>query len=93
MFIHIGNGNVIRSDDVVAIIDYHIISSSVIMDEMMNAWKKNKQIVGTKKDAKSVMITLDKVYYSNVSVSTLKNRTSMISTISNLDDYSEEFMP
>lgn len=93
MFIHIGNGNVIRSDDVVAIIDYHIISSSVIMDEMMNAWKKHKQIVGTKKDAKSVMITLDKVYYSNVSVSTLKNRTSMISTISNLDDYSEEFMP
>lgn len=93
MFIHIGNGNVIRSDDVIAIIDYHIISSSVIMEEMMSSWKKNKQIVGTEKDAKSVMITLEKVYYSNVSVSTLKKRTSMVSTISNLDDYSEEVIP
>jgi hypothetical protein len=36
------------------------------------------------------MITKDFVYYSTLSVTTLKKRASMISTIDKLDDFSEE---
>ncbi|WP_085993779.1 extracellular matrix regulator RemB [Oceanobacillus senegalensis] len=90
MFIHLGNDNVIRSEDVIAIIDYQMISSSVIMGEMMKAWKREKKIIGTMKDAKSIMITTDLIYYTTVSVSTLKRRSSINHAINNLDDYSEE---
>ncbi|MFD1850984.1 extracellular matrix regulator RemB [Oceanobacillus bengalensis] len=93
MFMHIGNGNVIHSNDVIAIIDYHIISSSSVMEEMMTAWNKEKKVIGPKSQAKSVMITKDKVYYTTVSVPTLKKRASMISTISNLEDYSDDITP
>ncbi|AVQ97533.1 DUF370 domain-containing protein [Oceanobacillus iheyensis] len=90
MFIHIGNDNVIRSQDVVAIIDYNLISSSTIMEEMMKNAGKEKKVVGPTVDAKSVMITKEIIYYSTLSVSTLKKRASMISTISKLDDFSDE---
>ncbi|WP_096272250.1 extracellular matrix regulator RemB [Paucisalibacillus globulus] len=88
MFIHIGNENVIRSKDIVSIIDYNIISSSTIMDEMMTA--NQDIIIGPVEDAKSVVITNDHLYLSTLSVATLKKRASMMSTISKLDDYSDE---
>jgi extracellular matrix regulatory protein B len=88
LFIHIGNENVIRSKDIVSIIDYNIISSSTIMDEMMTA--NQDIIIGPVEDAKSVVITNDHLYLSTLSVATLKKRASMMSTISKLDDYSDE---
>ncbi|WP_284140673.1 MULTISPECIES: extracellular matrix regulator RemB [unclassified Virgibacillus] len=88
MFIHIGNDNVIHSNEIVTIIDRNIISSSSIMEEMITANKKS--IVGPEKNAKSVVITTAYIYFSTLSVSTLKKRASMISTISKLDDYSTE---
>ncbi|WP_067727760.1 extracellular matrix regulator RemB [Oceanobacillus damuensis] len=90
MFIHIGNGNVINSEDIIAIIDYNLISSSTIIDEMMTASKRKKKVAGPKKGAKAVMITKEMIYFSTLSVSTLKKRSSMVSTINKLDDYSEE---
>jgi extracellular matrix regulatory protein B len=88
LFIHIGNGNVIRSNDIVSIIDYSIISSSTIMEEMMA--NNHEKVIGPEIDAKSVVITNDLLYISTLSVATLKKRASMISTISKLDDYSDE---
>jgi regulator of extracellular matrix RemA (YlzA/DUF370 family) len=90
MFIHIGNGNVIRSRNVIAIIDYQFISSSTIMEEMVSEAKRQKKLVGPTVDAKSVMITRETIYFSTLSVTTLKKRASIISTISKLDDYSDE---
>ncbi|WP_010648916.1 extracellular matrix regulator RemB [Oceanobacillus massiliensis] len=90
MFIHIGNGNVIQSEDIVAIIDCNLLSSSTITEEMMIAAKQKKKVIGPKKDAKALMITKDFIYFSTLSVSTLKKRSSIISTINKLDDYSEE---
>jgi extracellular matrix regulatory protein B len=88
LFIHIGNGNVIRSKDIVSIIDYNIISSSVIVDEMMR--ENLDQTIGSEEGAKSVVITNDHLYWSTLSVATLRKRASMMSTISKLDDYSED---
>lgn len=93
MFIHIGNGNVIHSQDVIAIIDYQIITSSAMMSEVVEIWKKEKRIVGSIKKAKSIMVTKDKIYFMTVSVHTLKKRSSMTQTISNLEDYSDELIP
>ncbi|EQB38642.1 MULTISPECIES: extracellular matrix regulator RemB [Virgibacillus] len=90
MFIHIGNDNVIHSSDVIAIIDYQLISSSTIMEELMTESLQAKKVAGPTEDAKSVMITKEMIYYSTLSVSTLKKRSSMISTISKLDDFSDE---
>lgn len=93
VFIHIGDSNVIQSEDIVAIIDYNLVSSSTIMDEMMATAHQKKQIIGPKKNAKSVMITKNTIYYSSLSVSTLKKRSSMIRAINKLDDYSDEIVP
>ncbi|MFD1040324.1 extracellular matrix regulator RemB [Virgibacillus byunsanensis] len=90
MFIHIGNDNVVQSKDIISIIDRNLLTSSTIMEEMMVIATKKDKVNGPKGDAKSVVITRDYIYYSPLSVSTLKKRASMISTISKLDDYSDE---
>jgi len=90
MFIHIGNDNAIRSGDVIAILDYNLISSSAIMENFIAGSEKEGNIVGPETDAKSVMVTKDHIYYSTLSVTTLKKRASMISTIDKLDDFSDD---
>lgn len=90
MFIHIGNDNVIQSKDVVSIIDRNVISSSSIMEEMMQRATKTESIVTSEEESKSVVITKDLIYFSSLSVATLKKRASMIGTISKLDNYSDE---
>ncbi|MFD2761353.1 extracellular matrix regulator RemB [Lentibacillus juripiscarius] len=90
MFIHIGNDNVIQSKDVISIIDRNVVTSSSIMEEMMENATIRKKVFGPTDEAKSVVVTAEEIYYSSLSVSTLKKRASMISTISKLDDYSDE---
>lgn len=90
IFIHIGNDTVIQSKDVITIIDRNVITSSSVMEEMMHHAKKEEKVVGDIADTKSVVVTSDYIYFSSLSVSTLKKRASMISTISKLDDYAEE---
>lgn len=92
MFIHIGDDQVIRSEEVVAIIDLQLVSSSVINEEMLFNQRKKKNVEEpSSDDAKSLVITKDRIYHSPLSVLTLKKRASMISTISKLEDYSELF--
>ena len=89
MFIHIGNDNVVQSKDVISIINRNIISSSSIMEEMIGRATKTQSIVTPEEESKSVVITTDLIYFSSLSVATLKKRASMIGTISKLDDYTE----
>lgn len=88
VFIHIEDDNVIQTDDIIAIIDYAIISSSVIMEEMLDS----KQKIGDETLAKSVVITDDIIYLSSLSVATLKKRTSIISMVNKLDDYTDNIV-
>ncbi|UOQ49568.1 DUF370 domain-containing protein [Gracilibacillus caseinilyticus] len=90
MFIHIGDDHVIQSKDVISIIDYSLVSSSTINEEMLTELRNKNQVVVTDEEqTKAVVITNDHVYYSPLSVLTLKKRASMISTISRLEDYAE----
>ncbi|WP_226038304.1 extracellular matrix regulator RemB [Aquibacillus saliphilus] len=90
MFIHIGDDNVIRSEEVIAIIDHHLISSSTINEQMMFNQSKNKKVLDPQEEGvKSIVITKDFIYYSPLSVLTLKKRASMITSISKLENYSD----
>lgn len=88
MFIDIGDENVIQTSNIIAIIDYEFISSSVLLQEMVDRLEEKQRLKGPTVDAKSMMVTIDGAYLSTLSVSTLKKRTGMEATIKNIEDYS-----
>ncbi|WP_101841846.1 extracellular matrix regulator RemB [Halobacillus sp. Marseille-P3879] len=91
MFIHIGDDHVIQSEDVVSIIDHNLLSSSSIVEEMIFNQRKNKQVVETdENEAKAVVITKDYIYFSPLSVYTLKKRANMMTSLNKLEDYTDE---
>lgn len=91
MFIHIGEGNVVKSDEVIAIIDCDLISSSSITEEMVFNRRKEKQVVETEEyEPKAMIITEEEIYFSPLSVATLKKRGNMQTTLNKLDDFSDE---
>ncbi|MFD1066979.1 extracellular matrix regulator RemB [Oceanobacillus locisalsi] len=90
MFIHIGDDNVIQSREVVSIIDYELYTNTTGIYQMIQGWKRQNKVTGPEEEAKSIMITADHIYFSSLSVATLRKRTGILTTISNLDDYSEE---
>ncbi|MGP4059669.1 extracellular matrix regulator RemB [Halobacillus litoralis] len=91
MFIHIGDDHVIQSKDVVAIIDHSLISSSSIIEEMIFNQRKDRRVIETEDhEAKAIVITNDVIYFSPLSVFTLKKRANMMTTLNKLEDFSEE---
>lgn len=90
VFIHIGNDNVIRSQEIVAIIDYDLYTNASGMYQMIQEWKQQKKVSGPEKTAKSIMVTENHIFFSSLSVTTLRKRSGILTTISNLEDYYEE---
>ncbi|WLV24709.1 DUF370 domain-containing protein [Aciduricibacillus chroicocephali] len=90
MFVHIGGNHVIQSDSIVSIIERDLMTSSGITGEMISESDSNGMVHGSPSDAKSIVITIESIYFSTLSVATLQRRASMISTISKLEDYSDE---
>lgn len=89
MFIHIGNDNVIRSREIVLILDYEVITSSTFMEEMMEKNRQLKKVKQLSPDVKSAIFTEDHIYLSPLTVSTLKKRSSISAMISKLKKYTE----
>ncbi|WP_067840371.1 extracellular matrix regulator RemB [Amphibacillus sediminis] len=90
MFIHIGDDQVIRSDDIIAMIDQQYIASSTINEELIENHEEQEEAEELDSEVtKSIIITKDCVYYSPLSIATLKKRASMLSTLSHLDDYTD----
>jgi len=90
MFIHIGNDHVIRSRDIVTIINYDMVESSTVTDKIMDQMGNLDTIKGNKEDAKSIIVTVDQIYYCSLSVTTLKKRSSIRSMLQKFKNYSEE---
>ena len=88
MFINLGNNNIIRSREIISIVDQSVVSSSSIMEEMMDTGKRQAKVIGSSTVAKSVVITNDSIYYSTLSVPTLKKRSSAIAMIKKFEKYS-----
>ncbi|WP_078429542.1 extracellular matrix regulator RemB [Alkalihalobacterium alkalinitrilicum] len=87
MFIHLGGDIVIRSKDVVAILNSDMKESSGITKEFINAhFKANYVFEISEEMTKSIVITNDQVYYSPISSVTLKRRAQVVSE---LDSYTD----
>ncbi|TYS64405.1 DUF370 domain-containing protein [Bacillus infantis] len=73
MYVHIGEDILVRTRDIIAIIDKQSVSSSKYIEEFL---QQHDQVVNlTKGSFKSIVITGDKVYYSPLASGTLKKRS------------------
>ncbi|UHA75982.1 extracellular matrix regulator RemB [Paenibacillus sp. 481] len=78
MYIHLGGEKIIRSSELIAIFDVSIEKSSKLSKQFVaNAHKvKNVEAIG-EEEAKSIVVTKGKVFYSPISSSTLKKRANV----------------
>ncbi|RSL29625.1 DUF370 domain-containing protein [Salibacterium salarium] len=87
MFIHLGGDTVIRSKDVITIVDQDTHDSSSITQQFL-ASREEKDIERiSSEQTKSVVVTTEKIYLSPISTLTLKRRAQVVS---DYDNYNEE---
>jgi hypothetical protein len=76
LYIHLGDNFVVPSKEVVMILDRQSSQASSIVKEFIE--KQQKNIVQLANgEAKSVVVTIDKIYFSPLSSSTLKKRAQI----------------
>lgn len=77
MLIHIGGDIIVRSNDVIVILDVnHLVKNNSKKAEVLKNLETSKDVIKiTNDEAKSLVITTDKLYYSPVSSLTLKKRS------------------
>lgn len=87
LFIHLGEDIVIRSSDVVAILDWQLSDNFDNLNEFVKQHKRNNTLVDIGNDGtKSIVITSDLVYLSPLSSLTLKRRTEITADIYLMND-------
>lgn len=75
MYIHIGGEKIVRTSEIIAIFDITIESSSKLSKQFVTGARERKVVedIG-EEEAKSIVVTSNKVIYSPISSSTLKKR-------------------
>ena len=81
MFIHIGGDVVVRSAEVITIIDHNMTVSKWMRKFLENKEERHQLISVSKEDTKSFVVTKDKIYCSPISFLTLKRRANFISSL------------
>ncbi len=81
MFIHLGGDTVIRSKDVIAILDRQVETSETTGEFLTYYHQQDKVEEIAKEMTKSIVITAEKVYLSPISSTTLKRRALYVSDI------------
>jgi len=76
LYIHIGENQIVPSNDVVMVFDYKG-ASSVIMEEFLTKQKENI-ITLTAGEIKSIVITDQNIYLSPLATSTIKKRAEFV---------------
>lgn len=76
VYIHLGDNYVVHSKEVVMILDRQSSQDSSIVGEFFKK-QQDKIVQLASSDAKSIIITLDKIYFSPLSSSTLKKRAQV----------------
>lgn len=75
MYIHVGEDILVRSKDIIAIIDKQSVNSSKYVEEFLK--RQSHSIINLSKGSfKSVVITDNLIYYSPLASGTLKKRSS-----------------
>lgn len=88
MYIYIDDEYSIDSQEIISILDFHLIKSSEKIREFIKYNKEIGKLLGSKVEAKSIVITDDVIYYSPFSTTSLKKRLNMFSIINKLENYS-----
>jgi hypothetical protein len=75
MYVHIGGEKVIRAKEMIAIFDISIETSSKIFKSFIAQASTNKtREVVSEEASKSIILTINKLYYSPISCTTIKKR-------------------
>jgi extracellular matrix regulatory protein B len=78
MYLHVGEDVLVRTKDIIAILDIDSASSSPFMEEFIA--RQDQQIVQlTKGTVKSIVVTGNHIYYSPLASGTLKKRSQKLS--------------
>ncbi|WP_445489261.1 extracellular matrix regulator RemB [Niallia sp. 03133] len=77
MYVHIGENILVRTFDIITILDKQTMASSDITNEFLETNKKT--IVHTENVSyKSIVITKDAIYFSPIASNTLKKRSNKL---------------
>jgi hypothetical protein len=76
LFIHLGENVVVPLN--VAILDGQLYHSSTIVQEFIEGQKKNKEIIEISSSMKTVIVTLNDIYFSPLASVTLKRRADQL---------------
>ncbi|PLT29496.1 extracellular matrix regulator RemB [Peribacillus deserti] len=77
MYLHIGEDILVKTNDIIVILDRQVLKNSDIFQEFMEK-RKDTALNLTKGEVKSIVVTESKVYLSPFSSSILKKRSSII---------------
>ena len=76
MYIHLGGEKIIRTSQIIAILDVSIEQSSDFSRQFVEEAQKNRKVEMIGEEApKSIVVTEERVYYSPISTATLMKRT------------------
>ena len=76
MFVHLGKNSVVRSSQIVAIIDYQVMEGSEVNQAYVDRAGRERKIQDVSKGRPhSLVITNEYIYLSAISSTTLKKRT------------------
>lgn len=78
MYLHIGSSVVVPMVDILGIFDVNLLSSSSTKEFLQSKEEKNVVFITKKEEAKSFIVTIDKIYYSPIAPTTLKKRVELI---------------
>jgi extracellular matrix regulatory protein B len=91
MFIHLGGDVIIRSKEIIAILDRDVQDMSVVTKAYLKTEKERKKCTVISQDfTKSIVITDDVVYFSPVSSLTLNKRAQVVSDLENQTSIEED---
>jgi len=74
LYIHVGEDILVRSKDIIAIINKQSVSSSKYVEEFLE--RQHPSVINLSKGSfKSIVITTDNIYFSPLGSGTLKRRS------------------
>lgn len=86
MFIELDNEHIIRSEEVLTILDIQLTKTSIKLKDLLKYKKEKNELMGDPEKGKAIIITDEYIYYSPQSPLTLKkrfNRNEIIKKVSN----------
>ncbi|WP_246944328.1 extracellular matrix regulator RemB [Bacillus pinisoli] len=78
MFIHLGENVVVPVSEIIAILDGQLYFSSNIVQEFIEAQKQTKEIIEISTTMKTIIVTMNQIYFSPLASVTLKRRATQI---------------